>query len=251
MTSAAAESDSRRYLPGPIDLRHPHAGGRPSVPAGNSPPSVGQRHLEGDDLAAEPRVAIQDDVPIRTTVRQAAKALNIRRGAGFQPNATYFSTTAQSGQPQPSASVSGPCSTPGGVSLRLAAGCPAGPLAGHPAGAQEAHQGVGLRSRGTAPQRISGIALKARARADVSSRPEPAKRKGESCLMAFRMGRARQTRAKNGPAPPSVLLTDRCSTAGVTAGLATCQRSAGWPRSHIYSLCSSHRFRQQPARLRL
>jgi len=34
--------------------------------------------------------------------------------------------TAQRGQPQLSASVSGPCSTPGGVSLRLAAGCPAG-----------------------------------------------------------------------------------------------------------------------------
>ena len=33
---------------------------------------------------------------------------------------------AQCGKPQLSASVSGPCSTPGGVSLRLAAGCPAG-----------------------------------------------------------------------------------------------------------------------------
>ena len=33
---------------------------------------------------------------------------------------------AQRGRPQLSASVSGPCSTPGGVSLRLAAGCPAG-----------------------------------------------------------------------------------------------------------------------------
>ena len=36
------------------------------------------------------------------------------------------SDVAQCGKPQPSASVSGPCSTPGGVSLRLAAGCPAG-----------------------------------------------------------------------------------------------------------------------------
>ena len=37
--------------------------------------------------------------------------------------------------------------------------CGAGPLTGHPAGAQEAHQGVGLRTRGTAPQKVNGIGL--------------------------------------------------------------------------------------------
>ena len=34
-------------------------------------------------------------------------------------------------------------------------------LASYSAGAQEAHQGVGLRSRGTAPQKVSGIGLSA------------------------------------------------------------------------------------------
>jgi hypothetical protein len=43
--------------------------------------------------ARRPGSPVSSDSP---TARQAARALNIRRGAGFQPNATYFPTTAQS-----------------------------------------------------------------------------------------------------------------------------------------------------------
>jgi len=126
---ACGVAGNRRCVTAGVPLGEPH----PLRQTANKRKSKGKRQKsKGKNVWAGPRAGLGRNLhglaAIKTIVnesilerrRRLATSRDLR---GAQRNGPL---AVQRGRPQPNASVSGPCSTPGGVSLRLAAGCPAG-----------------------------------------------------------------------------------------------------------------------------